>query len=77
MPLYEYTCEACDHDFELLIRSSEEPSCPECDSGKLTKHFSVPAAHVKSASSLPICDSPPGGTCGLPACGQGGCQFEG
>ena len=33
MPLYEFSCEPCDKDFELLIRmeKSEEPqNCPKC-----------------------------------------------
>lgn len=78
MPLYEYTCDACHHDFELLIRSSaDKPACPQCGSSRLAKHFSVPAAHVRGTSSLPICETPRGGTCGLPQCGLGGCQFDG
>ena len=30
-------------------------------------------AHTKSSASLPICDSPSSGGCGLPQCGMGGC----
>lgn len=30
MPIYEYHCQACEHDFELLVRSSTVPACPEC-----------------------------------------------
>jgi len=73
MPLFEYTCEKCSSDFELLIRGSEQPVCPECGSRKLEKRFSVPAAHTKG-SSLPV--APPG-PCGRPQCGMGGCQGMG
>lgn len=79
MPLFEYTCESCQSDFELLVRGSEKPTCPSCDSSKLTKHLSVPAAHVSGSSDLPICSTPgpmPGGGCGAPQCGMGGCQFD-
>jgi len=72
MPLYEYTCEKCQSDFETLVRGSEKPACPDCGSVKLTKRFSVPAAHVAGSSSLPV--MPRGGNCGLPQCGMGGCQ---
>ncbi len=73
MPLFEYTCTKCTSQFELLIRGSEPPVCPECGGDKLEKHFSVPAAHVSGGNSLPICEAPRGGGCGLPQCGQGGC----
>ena len=71
MPLFEYTCQNCHHDCELLIHGQQQPNCPTCGSTQLEKRFSVPAAHVKQgASSLPIA----GGNCGRPQCGMGGCQ---
>ena len=32
MPIYEYQCKACDHEFEREQRISEKPAkkCPEC-----------------------------------------------
>lgn len=78
MPLYEYTCEKCHSPFELLIRGNEQPKCPSCGSAKLEKHFSVPAAHVRGSSSLPVCSpAPMQGGCGLPQCGMGGCMNGG
>ena len=44
MPIYEYSCENCSRDFELLIRGQEKPVCPHCDSERLIKALSVPAA---------------------------------
>jgi putative FmdB family regulatory protein len=73
MPIYEYSCDACNNEFELLVRGNERPACPECGSVKLEKLLSVPAAHT-TGKSLPICDTPSSGTCGLPQCGMGGCQ---
>lgn len=75
MPLYEYTCEKCHSDFELLIRGEEKPVCPDCGSNRLEKHFSVPAAHTRGASSLPVCEPTPSAGCGRPQCGMGGCQM--
>ncbi|MCA9121212.1 MAG: zinc ribbon domain-containing protein [Planctomycetales bacterium] len=77
MPIYEYTCDKCQTDFELLVRSAEQPACPTCGSANLSKQFSVPAAHVSGVSQLPVCTPPMnGGGCGLPQCGTGRCGME-
>ena len=68
MPLYEFHCKQCDVDFEQLMRSDENPECPDCGTSKVEKLFSVPAAH-SGTSELPIA-----GGCGRPQCGTGGCQ---
>jgi len=38
MPTYGYRCTACDHEFEIFQKISDEPikECPECK-GKLRK----------------------------------------
>ena len=42
MPLYEYRCLACGHQFELLIlKSSEPPACPSCASDSLERILSM------------------------------------
>ncbi|HEV3007389.1 MAG TPA: zinc ribbon domain-containing protein [Pirellulales bacterium] len=76
MPLYEYQCEACGNDFELLVRSGDKPACPDCGGERLAKQFSVPAAPVGSSSAggLPMADGPWQG-CGKPGCGPGGCAM--
>ena len=75
MPLYEYNCHDCSAEFELLVRSDEKPRCPECDSPKLEKLLSVPAAHTAGSRDLPTCRPAPRGDCGLPQCGSGGCMM--
>lgn len=76
MPLYEYACHDCRREFELLVRGSDEPRCPACDSPRLDKLLSVPAAHSQSGGELPMCLPRPAGGCGLTQCGQGGCMME-
>ncbi len=74
MPIYEYVCNQCGHQFELLVRSQEEKlACPECGRSRLTKLLSVPAAHT--GSSQPACPAREMGSCGVPNChgGSGGC----
>ncbi len=76
MPLYEYVCDQCQHEFEALVRGDEQPGCPSCGGARLAKRFSVPAAHTGGSRDLPICEAPrPQGGCGLPQCGMGGCQM--
>ncbi len=43
MPIFEYTCEKCDHRFEYITFSSSDPaaSCPKCKSKKLKKLMSA------------------------------------
>jgi putative FmdB family regulatory protein len=46
MPIYEYSCNSCHHQFEVLVRSGQRPVCASCGSGDLDRIFSLPA--VKS-----------------------------
>lgn len=63
MPIFEYRCEQCDHDFEVLVRAGETPACPTCTSQKLEKLLSAPAAHVHGmlpmSSACPPSNAPP------------------
>ena len=43
MPIYEYTCKGCDHQFETLVRSGETPVCASCGGAELERLFSLPA----------------------------------
>lgn len=65
MPLYEYTCQKCAHQFETLVFNGEKVECPECHSTRLEKLFSLPAQPRASSTSMPMmCDpsTPPCGT---------------
>lgn len=44
MPMYEYRCSACGHDFETLVRNGSTPACPQCGSTALDKQVSAPTA---------------------------------
>jgi putative FmdB family regulatory protein len=73
MPLYEYVCRECDHNFEALVfGADDETTCPKCEGHKVEKHFSVPARPRSEATALPMgCDS------SLPPCGPGCCRLGG
>jgi putative FmdB family regulatory protein len=70
MPIYEYTCDDCGQEFELLIRGSEKPACPACTGGHLTRAMSVPAAHMRSAKDTAC---PAQGMCDASHCSSGQC----
>jgi putative FmdB family regulatory protein len=47
MPLYAYHCENCQAEFELLVRASDTPACPECGSEKLQQQVSRICVEIK------------------------------
>lgn len=49
MPIYEYACQACGHEFEALQKVSDPPlrKCPECGKPKLRKLLSAPSFRLK------------------------------
>lgn len=49
MPIYEYHCTNCNHQFEEIQGFNDEPltKCPECGKLKLEKLISAPAFHLK------------------------------
>lgn len=63
MPLYGFECKACGQAFETLVRSSDVPSCPSCESMDLSRQLSHIAAPTKSSGDTPVCDGV--GGCGM------------
>jgi len=51
MPLYEYRCDACEHEFERLIRGgdSEPDTCPECDESAVSRLISNTSFQLKGS----------------------------
>lgn len=49
MPLYEYRCDACEHEFEALQKMSDEPlvHCPACGQATLRKLVSAAGFRLK------------------------------
>jgi putative FmdB family regulatory protein len=41
MPLYEYDCKTCGHQFEALVRGLVTPECPACHGHDLERLLSV------------------------------------
>jgi len=70
MPIFEYACRACGHEFETLVRGGETPACERCTSAELEKKLSVFASPANSDTGAAPC-----GTCGHPG-GPGSCALN-
>ena len=70
MPLYEYECKECRHEFEALVFTGEEAECPECSGHNLERHLSVPARPAAEKAGPSPCDS------NLPPCGTACRRFN-
>jgi putative FmdB family regulatory protein len=64
MPIFEYICQGCDHEFEALVYGNEKPECPKCHGKKLSPQLSVFAVSAKASSE----STSAGGGCG--SCGD-------
>ncbi|MBU4276177.1 MAG: zinc ribbon domain-containing protein [Proteobacteria bacterium] len=53
MPIYEYKCKKCDHDYEALVMGSADAvECPKCGSKKKERLMSSFSSSGKGLSSL-------------------------
>ena len=51
MPIYEYLCNACNHEFDALQKLSDAPltDCPECGKPALKKKVSAPGFRLSGS----------------------------
>ena len=51
MPIYEYACRSCEHQFESIQKASEAPlrDCPACGEATLRKLLSAPVFRLKGS----------------------------
>lgn len=49
MPIYEYQCTSCHHQFDLMQKVNDEPAqqCPQCFQNSLTKLVSAAGFQLK------------------------------
>lgn len=67
MPIYEYRCTSCGHEFsklEKMTSESQSVECPSCHEPRADRQFSTFASSTGAASG-PSCPAPAGG------CGSG------
>ncbi len=51
MPIYEFLCQNCGHEFEQILPFSAQgtPSCPVCQSVQVVRRMGRPAIHFKGS----------------------------
>jgi putative FmdB family regulatory protein len=54
MPIHEYSCRACQHQFEALVRGSETPRCPSCSGEDLERLISLFAVDSEGSRALSL-----------------------
>lgn len=74
MPIFEYVCKECSHEFEALVFGKDKAQCPKCHSKKLEPQLSVFAVSAKGGSSTASSSAAPCGSCGDPR-GAGACSL--
>ena len=74
MPIFEYICKECHHQFEALVFGKERAKCPKCSATKLDPQLSVFAVSAKGASSAVSSGGSACGSCGDPR-GPGACSL--
>ena len=74
MPIFEYACKECNHQFEALVFGKETAECPKCRSQKLEPQLSVFAVSAKGSGASNSPTDGPCGSCGDPR-GPGACSM--
>ena len=46
MPIFEYKCRACEHEYEALVLDAKTPPCPKCESQDIERRLSLFAASI-------------------------------
>jgi putative FmdB family regulatory protein len=76
MPIFEYVCKECEHEFEALVFGKQKAVCPKCQSKKLEPQLSVFAVSAKGAAGAqPAMPAGSCGSCGDPR-GPGSCSMK-
>jgi putative FmdB family regulatory protein len=73
MPIFEYVCKDCHHEFEALVYGKDKAECPKCRGKNLEAQLSVFAVAAKGAGA-PSSGASPCSSCGDPR-GAGACSL--
>lgn len=73
MPLYEFQCKGCGHEFEDLVLGAATPVCPSCNGRQLERLLSVFSVNAAADTAVPAAGAC--GSCGDPR-GPGACSMN-
>ena len=48
MPIFEYSCRSCSHQFEALVLKTTVVACPACKAQDLERRLSLPVVRSES-----------------------------
>lgn len=77
MPMYDFQCKACQHNFELMLslaernQESEKKICPKCSSKEVGQVLSSGSGYLKGG----LTHSANSSGCASGCCGGGTCGF--
>jgi len=54
VPIFEYSCKACGHEFEMLVMKNTVPACPKCAAVDLERLMSIPAVKSDTTHALAL-----------------------
>ncbi len=58
MPIFEYVCQECQHEFEALVFGRDKAKCPKCESDELSPQLEASSRCLPKAlvarQSLPL-----------------------
>lgn len=52
MPIFDFACRACAHEFEKLVRRDATPACPSCGSSDVERRLAMPAVRSETTRGL-------------------------
>lgn len=74
MPMYEYHCTHCGHEFEELVFGDELPPCPSCHAEATEKLLSRPCIQRGGGmGDFPMASAPSSSGGGCSGCSGGNC----
>ena len=77
MPIFEYKCNQCGIDFEMLVNPSTLPVCKSCGSENIEKKLSLFGFSTNTGNDTPSCADSCGGGFNQGTCGSGMCGCSG
>lgn len=52
MPIFDYACRSCGHEFEALVRKDDRVHCPGCRAEDVERLLSLPAVKSDTTRGL-------------------------